>query len=249
MKRGTTREDGKVFARILNGKELWLTKEQYEKREKSRKEYVKRCMKMYYSRRKSVRKIGEYDYNKNLYFCGISSSGKEVWKKKYYYEKVLNVISQSKKKYLDRCKQKYPPTNLKIGDVNPNNPNQFVVLKIGNKLFFGSKAKLEEKKEKLRMIYLKRSIKAKKIREIVLSGKIDRLKKGTTRVEDNKIFWEYNRVGKEVWLDPEIFHFKRNKCLEKRKNYRKKKKEAMLLQNNNIQNKERKKNDCSAFGN
>jgi hypothetical protein len=99
------------------------------------------------------------------------------------------------------------------------------------------------------MIYLKRSIKAKKIREIVLSGKIDRLKKGTTRVEDNKIFWEYNRVGKEVWLDPEIFHFKRNKCLEKRKNYRKKKKEAMLLQNNNIQNKERKKNDCSAFGN
>ena len=55
MKRGTTREDGKVFSRISKGKEIWLTKEQYDKREISRKQYVRNCIKSYYSRRKSVR--------------------------------------------------------------------------------------------------------------------------------------------------------------------------------------------------
>lgn len=236
MKRGTVREDGKVFARILYGKEIWLTKEQYEKREKSRKEYVRKCMKMYYSRRKSVRKIGEYDHQKNLYFCGISSSGKEVWKKKCFYERIVAAAKKGKKNYIDKCK-KMPPTDLKVGNINPNNPKEYVIFKIGNKVFFGSKEKLEKRKEQLRIVYLKRSIKAKKIRDEILKDKIDKKRRGDKRIEDNKIFWHYSKVGKEIWLDPEIFFERRNKDIARRKEYRNKvreKKKQSQAYNHNI---------------
>ena len=33
IKRGTVREDGKVFWTYRNNKECWITKQQYEKRE------------------------------------------------------------------------------------------------------------------------------------------------------------------------------------------------------------------------
>ena len=230
MKRGTVREDGKVFARMLNGKELWITKQQYEKREKKRKEYVRRCIQAYYRRRKSIRRIGEYDHQRNLYFCGVTSSGKEIWANKKFYEIRKKIIIRSKKKYVERCKSNYEPNNLKIGDVNPNNPNEYVVHKIGNKVFFGSISRLKEKLEKRKIIYMKRYIKAKKIRQHILKNIENRKRKGDSRQEDNKLFWEYNRTGKEIWLDPEIFHIKRNKDNNRRKLYRKKKKDAMLKQ-------------------
>ena len=233
MKRGTTREDGKVFSRISKGKEIWLTKEQYDKREISRKQYVRNCIKSYYSRRKSVRKIGEFNHNKNLYFCGISTSGKEVWKNKKYLDRIVKAIKASKQRYVDRCK-KAEPTNLKFGDKHPVDPNLYVIFKVGNKCFFGSKKKLEQKKESLRKTYVKRHFKAKKIRSHILHNMVNRKIKGDKREEDNKIFWEYNRVGKEIWLDPEIFHLKRNKSCEKRKNNRIKKKLAMLEKQNTV---------------
>lgn len=249
MKRGTVREDGKVFTRHIDGREIWLTKEQYEKREKKRKQYVMMCLKAYYSRRKSVRKLGEYDYNRNLYFCGISSSGKEVWKQKKYYERIANAVKRSKRKYIEKCKE-YPPTNLKFGDVNPSNPNEYVILKIGNKLFFGSKEKLDKKRERIRIIYLKRNIKAKKRREEILRDKIDRKRRGDSRQEDNKIFWEYNKVGKEIWLEPEIFHLKRQKCCERRSLCRKKRKLAAILKLKEVKEiQEREINDCNSSGN
>ena len=249
MKRGTIREDGKVFARILEGKEIWLTKEQYEKREKSRKEYIKRCMKSYYSRRKSVRKIGEYDHNKNLYFCGVSCSGKEVWRKKQYLDRIIKAIGNSRKRYIERCKNNYPSTTLKFGDKNPLNPNEYVVFKVGNKVFFDSLKRLNEIKEKKRMIYVKRYFKAKKIRKNILDRIENKKRRGDSRLEDNKLFWEYNRVGKEIWLDPEIYYSKRKKDCERRSFYRKRKKIAMLELNQTKEMQEREKNDCSSFGN
>ena len=77
---------------------------------------------------------------------------------------------------------------------------------------------------------MKRYIKAKKIRQHILKNIENRKRKGDSRQEDNKLFWEYNRTGKEIWLDPEIFHIKRNKDNNRRKLYRKKKKDAMLKQ-------------------
>ena len=248
MKRGTIREDGKVFARILEGKEIWLTKEQYEKREKSRKEYIKRCMKSYYSRRKSVRKIGEYDHNKNLYFCGVSSSGKEVWRKKQYLDRIIKAMVNSKKRYIQKCKTNYPPTTLKFGDKNPLNPNEYVVFKVGNKVFFDSLKRLNEIKEKKRMIYVKRYFKAKKIRKNILDRIENKKRRGDSRLEDNKLFWEYNRVGKEIWLDPEIFHLKRKKSCERRSLCRKKRKLAILEQKQTNYSQEIF-NDSSSVGN
>ena len=47
IKRGTVREDGKVFWVYRKGKEVWATKEQYDKRENTRKAYVRMCQQEY----------------------------------------------------------------------------------------------------------------------------------------------------------------------------------------------------------
>jgi hypothetical protein len=229
MKRGTVREDGKVFCRISKGKEIWLTKEKYEERENKRKEYVRQCQELYKKYRKEKRKFGECDYKRNLYFIGISSSGKEIWRNKAFLEKRKRQHNLRKKEYNKRCLE-LPQTNLKFGDPHPENSNLFVVHKIGNKCFFGTKSKLKKVKESKRMTYAKRYFKSKKKRNEILKNKIERKKRGEIRIEDNKVFWEYNRVGKEIWLDHEIFHLKRNKEIERRKSYRNKRKLAILEQ-------------------
>ncbi len=50
-----------------------------------------------------------------------------------------------------------------------------------------------------------------------------KLKRGATREQDNYIFFQYNRIGKELWLAPEIYKLKRDKELLKRRENRKKK--------------------------
>jgi len=106
MKRGTVREDGKIFARMAKGKELWITKEQYEKRENSRKEYTKKCLELYKKYRKEKKSIGQYDHKKNLYFIGISTSGKEVWKSKAFLEKFRKKQNKNKNKNKNKKKSK-----------------------------------------------------------------------------------------------------------------------------------------------
>ena len=232
MKRGTVREDGKIFARMAKGKELWITKEQYEKRENSRKEYTKKCLELYKKYRKEKKSIGQYDHKKNLYFIGISTSGKEVWKNKAYLEKFRKKQNKNKKKYNQKCSL-LPKTNLKFGDQHPDNPELFVIHKIGNKCFFGNKERLEEKKESLRIVRVKRYYKSKKVRQLALQGLEARLVRGTTRTEDNFIFFGYDRIGKEIWYPPEVYHQKRNKELLKRKEKRLRKKLANKSQEQN----------------
>ena len=230
MKRGYVREDGMVYARMLDGKPLWLTKEQYERREESRKKYVKECFAMYKRRRQYIKKIGEYDHRKNLYFVGVSSSGKEIWRSRAFYERFLEKVKRSKSRYNQRCKE-LPPTDLVIGSPHPTKPGIFVTNKVGNKCFFGNKAKLQKRLESIRMAYTKRHYKSKKRRALALEG-IIRKKRGETRLEDNKIFFEYNRVGKEIWLDPVEFHKKRNMDCERRRQYRKLRKQKSCQESN-----------------
>lgn len=218
MKRGTVREDGKVYCRKIKNKEIWLTKEQYEKREESRKKYVSRCQELYKKYRKQVRKFGEYDHQKNLYFIGVSSSGKEVWRSKKFLEKRKKAQTERKKEYNERCKN-LEKNNLKLFDTHPENPNLFVINKVGNKCFFGNFKKMQEKKEKLKITYLKRYFKCKKRRQEILNG-TDRIKRGTKNQETGLIFFQYDRIGKEIWLKPEVYEMKRNKELEKRRRNR-----------------------------
>ncbi len=229
MKRGYVREDGKVFARKARGKELWLTKEQYEKRELKRKAYVKKCQELYKKHRKEQRSFGDYDHKKNLYFIGISTSGKEIWRSKYFLEKRKIINNKNKKKYVNKCHE-LPKTSLKLFDQHPENPNLYVIHKLGNKIFFGNKKRMEEKKEKLRIIYIKRYLKAKKIRQFKLDNIANRIKRGTKHPTENLIFFEYNRVGKEIWLDPNKFKEKRDKECQKRRQIRLNKK---LRENSN----------------
>lgn len=227
MKRGTIREDGKVFARYLKGKEIWITKEQYEGREKTRKEYAKKCTLAYRKMCKDKKSIGDYDFNKNLYFIGISNSGKEIWRSKEFLEKFRRKQNLNKKRYTEKCKN-LPKTNLKFGDQHPENPELFVVSKSGNKCFFGTKQKLEAKKEALRIIRLKRFYKAKKIKQIVMDNISVKKKRGEIRPEDNFIFFGYSRVGKEIWYSPQIFNEKRNRENLKRRQKRAKAKEIRM---------------------
>ena len=235
IKRGTVREDGKIFARYRKGKELWISKEQYERREKSRKEYVKNCIESYKKRRKEIRSFGEYDEKINLYFIGISSSGKEVWRNKVFLEKRKKMQAKNKNRYIEKCFL-LPQSNLKFGDQHPDNSNLFVINKVGNKCFFGDESKLKEKKESLRITCTKRYYKSKKIRHIVLKNLETKLKRGATREQDNFIFFQYDRVGKEIWLSPEIYHQKREKEILKRKEKRKwareKRMQSLLVQQN-----------------
>lgn len=134
IKRGTVREDGKVFWVYRKGKEVWATKEQYDKRENTRKAYVRMCQQEY---KKSQAKklphernyVGKYDSSKNLYFIRISTSGKEVWGSKFQlneYRKRLNDRRRDMTKRLNEIQ-----TDLKFGDPNPNNPKEFVCFFIG----------------------------------------------------------------------------------------------------------------------
>lgn len=233
MKRGTIREDGKVFARYLKGKEIWITKEQYEGREKTKKEYTKKCRLAYMEMCKDKKSIGDYNFNKNLYFIGISNSGKEIWRSKEFLEKFRRKQNLNKKRYAEKCKN-LPKTNLKFGDQHPENPELFVVRKSGNKCFFGTKQKLEEKKEDLRIIRFKRFYKEKKTRQIIMSNISVKKKRGEKRPEDNFIFFGYSRLGKEIWYSPQIFNEKRNKKNLKRKQERKRAKERRM-QNHCVQ--------------
>jgi len=225
MKIGTIREDGKVFARMQRGVQLWLTKEQYENREIKRKIYVKKCLELYKKLKKEPRSIGDYDHRKNLYFIGISSSGKEVWRSKVFLDKFRKRQDLRRKEYVKRCYD-LPVKKLKFGDQNPDNPNLFVIHKVGNKCFFGNKKKLKEKKELLRITYAKRYLKSKKKKQTIMGNITVKLKRGATREQDNYIFFQYNRIGKELWLAPEIYKLKRDKeILKRRENRRNKIKE------------------------
>jgi len=228
MKRGTIREDGKVFARMQRGTPLWITKEQYENREIKRKAYIKKCLELYKKLKREPKSIGDYDHRKNLYFIGISSAGKEVWRNKFFLDKFRKRQDLRRKKYVKKCSD-LPVKNLKFGDQNPDNPNLFVIHKVGNKYFFGNKKKLEEKKESLRIAYAKKHLKSKKKRKINMDNIAVKLKRGAVREQDNYIFFQYNSIGKEIWFTPEIYKLKRDKEIIKRRELRIKEKEAKQL--------------------
>lgn len=220
-KEGYINEDNKVFWRIRNKKEIWITKEQYERRKIQRNKYHKNCMKIYYERRakKDIMDIpyfGKYDFSKNKYFIGISTSGKELWVNKERLESLRKIKKQSRTKYVEKMK-KLPKTGLKIGDVSPDNADLFVLFLTGNKPFFGSKEQLIIQKEALKRRYILRDLKSKYKKRILLGNLKIKLKRSDVHPETNMIFWMYSKNGKEVWMNPEDFKIKREKIKEIRR--------------------------------
>jgi len=225
IKRGTVREDGKVFWVYRKGKEVWATKEQYDKRENTRKAYVRMCQQEY---RKSQAKklphernyLGKYDCSRNLYFISISTAGKEVWGTKFQLEKHRKRLNDRRKDMTKRLKELQ--TNLKFGDPNPNNPEEFVCFFIGKKPYFGSAKKLEERKKSRAISYRKLDLFYRTKRTMALQALNKRLRRGTINEETGLIFWEYNEAGKEKWFSEEEFKLRHEKEKIRRNKYRKK---------------------------
>ena len=230
MKEGFVREDGKIFWKKCKEKgEIWLTSEQYQKWCETRKNYRQRCAQEYYKRREKLNPMdrpyfGKYDFSRNLYYIGVSSSGKEVWVNKQRYENLLERRKKYRSKYAQRL-QEEPKTNLKLGDVHPDNPNLYVILLIGNKPFFGSKEKLAERRNSLRRSGIKRDIKYKHKRKQILEqlGE-NRIHRGAYDLKTGLVFWEYSQNGKERWFPVDHFHKLRIADCEKRKRVRQRKK-------------------------
>jgi len=228
MKRGTVREDGMIYFRLKKGKEEWLTKERYKEEIAKEKKYRLKCRQMYYAMRKEVFSFGQYDEKRNLYYIGISSSGKPIWRNKKFLERRIarNVIS--KKRYYQKCCM-MPATDFKLGDPHPENPNLFVILKLGNRITWGDAKRLAEYKEKRRIWELKRDFRNKRKKAKRLEG-VEKIIKGTKRPDKNLIFWKYTDTGNEVWLEPETFAVKREHRNLKRRLARKRKKDANSTQ-------------------
>lgn len=219
-KRGTVREDGMVFARMLRGKEIWLTKESYERRENTRKKYVRACADAYKERQ--VKKpiedrnyLGRYDPYTDKYFLGVTSSGKEIWGSKQRLAHIRNSQNIRRKRFAQRCLKHNDPS-MSVGEPHPTIKGLFVILRIGNKLYFGDKERLEQKIASRKRSYYKRDIKYRHKRKLLLKDMAHKHKRGDIRA-DGLIFWEYRLSMKEVWLTPEDFRVKHQATCERRR--------------------------------
>lgn len=229
-KEGAQREDGKYYWRYdkYKNKEIWISKEQLDRRRATRTAYRKACAEEYYKRqaKKPIEDrnyFGKYDFAKDKYFAGVSASGKEIWYPKEKFLKLKMRCNKNKRDFVARQK-KYTGKHAKIGDVSPDNPSLFCIFKIGNKPYYGSAEKLEQWRESRGISYRKRNIKYGKKRREILSKLEKRIKRGYVHPENGTIFWEYNCYGKEIWLSSDVFKIKREAHIQIRRNYRLKEK-------------------------
>ncbi len=225
-KRGEAREDGKVFARMLDGKELWLTKEQYDRRERSRREYVRKCYDAYKRRQNAKTEdqrnyLGKYDVATNLYFIGVTSSGKERWGTKDQLDTYRNNLTNRRKEYVKRC-QRGNIVDAKIGDPHPTKSGLFVIGRVSNRLFYGDQDRLDKIRESRAITYRKRNLKLRYKRKEAVRQLTHRYKRGDKHPYDDLLFWEYNRYGRELWYDPVEYERRWILSKERRRQYRQK---------------------------
>ncbi len=227
-KAGQKREDGLVFWRYLKQKgEIWITQEQFNRRSESAKEYKRKAAAHYYAQERAKRPedrnyFGRYFPHIDKYFLKVSCSGKPVFgtKEQLEYERRRHAVY--KKRFVEK-NLKLPKTGFKIGDRHPTKPGLYVVFFVGNKPYYDNAKKLEEVLESRRRAYQKRYIKCKKIRR----ERLDKLDKKRKRGEIDKItghvFWGYDRIAKEIWLDKDLYDKKHSAELARRKANRQRK--------------------------
>lgn len=174
-----------------------------------RREYQRNAYRQYKKRNPISKKIGQYDPSTKLYFYGISSSGKEVWKDKKAIDNKKEKMKSWRKRYYEKCKQ-LPPTHLNVGDQNPDDPSLYVIYKRGNKIFYGSMEKLLDIKEKNKKLFQKRNAKYKELRKFM-----DRkYKRGDIHPQTKFVFWQYSYSNKEIWMTKKEFDVKHKTYIE-----------------------------------
>jgi len=77
-KRGTVREDGKIFIKMIKGKEFWGSQEQWENHEKWRKDYLDLQRNRYRNETKKW-KIGEMNPDTGLFFIRLCGNYKPIF--------------------------------------------------------------------------------------------------------------------------------------------------------------------------
>ena len=233
MKEGTVREDGLVYWRYdkMKGRHIWLSPQKYEEYCEKRKSYRKMCVEAYHKRQQELpddekNYFGKYDWKKNKYFIGISTSGKEVWYYKARFENLVARRQEYRKKYLDKARL-LPKNKLRIGDKNPDNPEEYVINFIGNMPRFGDIQKLELANLNRKICQKKMSAKYRKERKEKLSKLFHKRRRGDINSEGN-VFWEYDRRANEVWYTPDVFAIRQSAVLAKKKLRRLKKNQNTL---------------------
>lgn len=228
LKRGTKRADGKVLWKYEFGVPIYITEKQYNSWENTRKEYVRKCHNAYKARQLAKPPnernfLGKYDPFSNRYFIGITSAGKEIWGTKEQLAKKRADMNIRRKKFAEKCKNlNGDPSKLKFGDQHPTDPKLFVILKIGNKVYYGSKERMSEVKLSRALAYRKRNVKAQRKRKEYLDSLPQRFTRGDKHPTADLYFWAYTQYAKEVWYTKEEFAIRRINEINRRKRYRNK---------------------------
>lgn len=229
LRYGTVREDGRMYYGHKYGKEVWLTPESYQRRVENRTRYQRECRKHAINRQHQKNEMdrnyyGKYDFSRNLYYIGLTSAGKEVWGSKEQLEHDRQLHLSAANQYRKRCRERFPRTSLKFGSPHPTEPGLFCVRKTGNKLFWGDKAEYERRLELAIISRRKQEIRRERLRrERILSLGQNRLRRGVVR-GDGKIFYRYEKDGRECWITPERYAELKERSRIQRKNQENKKK-------------------------
>ncbi len=124
--RGYVREDGMVYLRKKEGKEIWGTKERFEKMEKNRLEYMEKKRLEYNQIPVEKRiKIGTYNPETGLYFIRIGGNLAPIWGTKEKLEQYKNMKKTMAKNYkMAKLKTKViipkdSPLRRRRGDIDP----------------------------------------------------------------------------------------------------------------------------------
>ena len=225
MKRGTVREDGRIFwghrGPKIQKKEIWLTPESFVMMQAQLSNRQKQKLQDY---RDAQNKLppeernykGKFIPETGLYFAYVNSGGKPIYKTKEEYDIWANGLRKIKTNYHRRCKNLPLPTVV-LGDRHPTDPNLYVKNIYGNKVFYGTLEEVNETKALRCKRYQRYHSKNKKSRKesykkirqerfkVIDASPQGRRKKGEIDVILGKIFWGYSYLAKEIWMTKEVF--------------------------------------------
>lgn len=237
VRRGTVREDGKVFwaYKLRKNKkyEQWITREKFEQYDGVRIKRYKLLKEKYQESQDKLPPdqrnfLGRCDPETGLYFIRLQTNGKP----KFGTLEELENYKKNRRRLQRECYAKIksitPPPSVCLGDKHPTDPNLVVVEIRSHKVKYGPIEKLQKRREKIKqssVIY--RQLNGKKIvdkyREIRQKKLQERKKNLNLKFRRGDIdpitkwkFWGYSALGNEIWIHPDEFVERRTVFNKKR---------------------------------
>jgi hypothetical protein len=105
LKRGTIGEDGRVYLRKKKGQEIWGTKEDFERMEKWRMQYMEKRRAFYRALPEDKKyKIGQQNPETGLYFIRTSGNLNPIWGTKENLDEYRKKRKQLRLSYIQKIK-------------------------------------------------------------------------------------------------------------------------------------------------